>query len=103
MRGGTESGHDRLRIARQTDLARIWSIWSPLSLMARQGSSKYRNGRKAAQMSSPECLDFAGSVLAVDDCPSMRASLECLGYSVKAVDSGWAALDAAHKAWFDDR
>jgi CheY-like chemotaxis protein len=56
-------------------------------------------------MSSPEGRDSAGSVLAVDDCPAMReivrASLECLGYSVHAVDSGWAALDAATEACFD--
>ncbi len=47
----------------------------------------------------------ACSVLVVDDCPAMReimrASLECLGYSVKAVDSGWAALDAVTEACFD--
>ncbi len=56
-------------------------------------------------MSSPDSFDFAGSVLAVDDCPAMRelmrASLECLGYSVRAVDSGRAALDAVHETWFD--
>ena len=56
-------------------------------------------------MSTPESLGFAGSVLAVDDCPAMRelmrASLECLGYSVQAVGSGWAALDAVHETLFD--
>jgi CheY-like chemotaxis protein len=56
-------------------------------------------------MSSPEACECAGSVLAVDDCPTtreiMRASLEGLGYSVQAVDSGWAALDAATDANFD--
>jgi CheY-like chemotaxis protein len=56
-------------------------------------------------MCPPEDRDFAGSVLAVDDCPTMReimrASLECLGYSVQAVDSGWAALDAVTEACFD--
>jgi CheY-like chemotaxis protein len=50
-------------------------------------------------------IDCAGSVLAVDDCPAMReimrASLECLGYRVQAVDSGWAALDAVSAASFD--
>lgn len=56
-------------------------------------------------MSLPEDSHFAGSVLAVDDCPTMReimrASLECLGYSVQAVDSGWAALEAVTEASFD--
>ena len=31
----------------------------------------------------------------------MRASLERLGYSVRAVDSGRAALDAVHESLFD--
>ena len=31
----------------------------------------------------------------------MRASLECLGYKVQAVDSGWAALDAVTEGCFD--
>jgi CheY-like chemotaxis protein len=56
-------------------------------------------------MSPPEDVAFVGTVLAVDDCPAMRelicASLECLGYSVQAVDSGWAALDAVHATLFD--
>jgi CheY-like chemotaxis protein len=56
-------------------------------------------------MSSPEDRDSIGNVLAVDDCPAMReivrASLECRGYSVHAVDSGWAALDAATEVCFD--
>jgi CheY-like chemotaxis protein len=58
-------------------------------------------------MSSPEPPDcaFAGLVLAVDDCPAMlelmRASLERLGYSVQAVDSGWAALEAVDETCFD--
>jgi CheY-like chemotaxis protein len=46
-----------------------------------------------------------GHVLAVDDCVAMlevmRASLEAFGYSVQAVDSGWAALEAARHACFD--
>lgn len=46
-----------------------------------------------------------GRVLAVDDCAAMReimcASLESLGYSVQAVDSGWAALEAATHDSFD--
>jgi CheY-like chemotaxis protein len=46
-----------------------------------------------------------GHVLAVDDCAAMlqimRASLESFGYSVQAVDSGWAALEAAQQASFD--
>jgi two-component system sensor histidine kinase BarA len=45
------------------------------------------------------------SVLAVDDCPTtrevMRASLEHLGYSVHAVDSGFAALEAVDQGAFD--
>lgn len=56
-------------------------------------------------MRAPEDLDCPGSVLAVDDCPAMReimrASLECLGYNVQAVDSGWAALDAVSEGSFD--
>jgi two-component system sensor histidine kinase BarA len=56
-------------------------------------------------MDVPQDNDCAGSVLAVDDCPAMReimrASLECLGYRVQAVDSGWAALDAVSAARFD--
>jgi len=31
----------------------------------------------------------------------MCASLECLGYRVRAADSGWAALDAVHETLFD--
>jgi CheY-like chemotaxis protein len=46
-----------------------------------------------------------GRVLAVDDCEAMLqivcASLESFGYDVQAVDSGWAALDAARQAPFD--
>ena len=46
-----------------------------------------------------------GSVLAVDDCAVMRvilrATLESMGYSVVAVDSGAAALDAARQQAFD--
>lgn len=56
-------------------------------------------------MNSPDDWDRAGNVLAVDDCPTMRAimraGLERLGYSVQAVDSGWAALDAVSEASFD--
>lgn len=46
-----------------------------------------------------------GRVLAVDDSPVMRmlvtASLEALGYSVEAVDSGHAALEASSREDFD--
>ncbi len=46
-----------------------------------------------------------GRVLAVDDSPEMRllvtASLEALGYSVEAVDSGYAALEASRLESFD--
>jgi CheY-like chemotaxis protein len=56
-------------------------------------------------MNSPENWDSAGSVLVVDDCPTMReimrASLECLGFSVQVVDSGWAALEAVTEGRFD--
>ncbi len=56
-------------------------------------------------MNTPPDCDTAGSVLAVDDCPAMReimrASLECRGHRVQAVDSGWAALDAVTEASFD--
>jgi CheY-like chemotaxis protein len=46
-----------------------------------------------------------GQVLAVDDCAAMlqimQASLEAFGYRVQAVDSGWAALEAARHESFD--
>ena len=46
-----------------------------------------------------------GRVLAVDDSPVMRelvtATLEALGYSVQAVDSGYAALEAVSVEDFD--
>lgn len=46
-----------------------------------------------------------GHVLAVDDCATtrelVRASLELYGYSVQAVDSGWAALEAVEHDTFD--
>jgi len=46
-----------------------------------------------------------GRVLTVDDSPVMRdlvtASLEALGYSVEAVDSGYAALEASRAESFD--
>ena len=46
-----------------------------------------------------------GRVLAVDDSAVMRvlvtASLEALGYSVEAVDSGYAALEASRLESFD--
>ena len=46
-----------------------------------------------------------GRVLTVDDSPVMRvlvtASLEALGYSVEAVDSGYAALAASRVEDFD--
>jgi len=46
-----------------------------------------------------------GRVLAVDDSAEMRmivsASLEALGYSVEAVDSGHAALEASRHESFD--
>ena len=46
-----------------------------------------------------------GRVLAVDDSPVMRvlvtASLEALGYSVEAVDNGYAALQALELESFD--
>jgi CheY-like chemotaxis protein len=46
-----------------------------------------------------------GRILAVDDCDHMgllvQASLESYGYSVKVVDSGFAALDAVSLEHFD--
>ena len=46
-----------------------------------------------------------GRVLTVDDSAEMRvlvtASLEALGYSVAAVDSGYAALEATRRERFD--
>lgn len=56
-------------------------------------------------MHSPQALDCAVKVLAVDDCPAMReimrASLEHQGYSVQAVESAQAALQAVEAANFD--
>lgn len=52
-----------------------------------------------------EALPTRGRVLTVDDSPVMRvlvtASLEALGYSVEAVDSGYAALEATRLENFD--
>jgi two-component system sensor histidine kinase BarA len=52
-----------------------------------------------------ELVPTRGRVLAVDDSPVMRvlvtASLEALGYSVEAVDSGYAALEATRLESFD--
>lgn len=52
-----------------------------------------------------DAQDCAGTVLAVDDCPAMReimrAALEQRGYSVHAVESGQAALQAVSAARFD--
>lgn len=46
-----------------------------------------------------------GRILAVDDCDHMgllvQVALESQGYSVKLVDSGFAALDAASQEHFD--
>ena len=46
-----------------------------------------------------------GRVLAVDDSAEMRllvsAQLKSMGYSVEAVDSGYAALEATEKETFD--
>ena len=56
-------------------------------------------------MQSTEVLPTRGRVLTVDDSPVMRvlvtASLEALGYSVEAVDSGYAALEATRLENFD--
>ena len=56
-------------------------------------------------MQAPFDRTSKGLVLAVDDCAAMRlvmqASLESFGYSVQAVDSGWAALEAASQVCFD--
>jgi CheY-like chemotaxis protein len=50
-------------------------------------------------------MQHKGRVLAVDDCAMMldivRASLEACGYSVQAVDNGWAALELAGAEAFD--
>ena len=41
----------------------------------------------------------------MDDCPTtleiLRASFESFGYTVQAVDSGWAALEAVSQTSFD--
>jgi CheY-like chemotaxis protein len=67
--------------------------------------SRDREAAKLRLMRAETDPDSAGSVLAVDDCPTMReimrASLECLGYDVQAVDNGWAALAAAGASRFD--
>ena len=51
---------------------------------------------------TPSCR---GRILAVDDCDHMgllvQAALESQGYSVKVVDSGFAALDAIAHEHFD--
>jgi CheY-like chemotaxis protein len=56
-------------------------------------------------MQSTDALPTRGRVLTVDDSPVMRvlvtASLEALGYSVEAVDSGYAALEATRLENFD--
>ncbi len=56
-------------------------------------------------MQSTHGLPTRGRVLTVDDSPVMRvlvtASLEALGYSVEAVDSGYAALEATRLEQFD--
>ena len=56
-------------------------------------------------MQSTNALPTRGRVLTVDDSPVMRvlvtASLEALGYSVEAVDSGYAALEATRLENFD--
>ena len=56
-------------------------------------------------MQSTDGLPTRGRVLTVDDSPVMRvlvtASLEALGYSVEAVDSGYAALEATRLERFD--
>lgn len=56
-------------------------------------------------MQALESSKTKGRVLAVDDCEIMRtllqAVLESLGYSVQAVDSGRAALEAAGGGEFD--
>ena len=56
-------------------------------------------------MQSTDGLPTRGRVLTVDDSPVMRvlvtASLEALGYSVEAVDSGYAALEATRLEQFD--
>lgn len=56
-------------------------------------------------MNPCDALPTVGKVLAVDDCPTMReilrARLERLGYSVEAVDSGWAALEVTRQRSFD--
>jgi len=56
-------------------------------------------------MQSTEALPTRGRVLTVDDSAVMRvlvtASLEALGYSVEAVDSGYAALEATRLENFD--
>jgi CheY-like chemotaxis protein len=56
-------------------------------------------------MQSTKAPTARGRILAVDDCDHMgllvQASLESYGYSVKVVDSGFAALDAASQEHFD--
>jgi CheY-like chemotaxis protein len=69
----------------------------------------YSNAEAAAKLAPMEPRIEPGSargrVLAVDDSAVMRvlvtASLEALGYSVEAVDSGHAALEASKLESFD--
>ena len=67
--------------------------------------SKTEAVAKLASMTIPTLHPFKCRVLAVDDCATtrelMRASIECYGHSVQAVDSGWAALAAAGEGGFD--
>lgn len=56
-------------------------------------------------MAAKICTHPGGRILAVDDSLVMRIlvveSLEALGYTVRAVDSGYAALEAAKLESFD--
>jgi CheY-like chemotaxis protein len=71
----------------------------------RRGWSKAAAAAKLVAMHPAIDAQPRGRVLTVDDSPVMRvlvaASLEALGYSVEAVDSGQAALAATLREDFD--
>src|SRR6478609_10644886 len=71
----------------------------------RQGCSNVIAAAKLVAMHPVTATQPRGRVLTVDDSAVMRllvtASLEALGYSVEAVDSGHAALAASQREDFD--
>jgi CheY-like chemotaxis protein len=70
-----------------------------------EGFSAPRHAAKLCSMHAQSHQKFRGRILAVDDSEPIRllvqASLESLGYSVEAVETGAAALQAAERETFD--